>query len=43
MQKKINSLDEFKKISDVILVNRWDNVLNDIKDKVYTRDVFGRD
>ena len=41
--KKINSLDEFKKISDVILVNRWDNVLNDIKDKVYTRDVFGRD
>lgn len=41
--KIINSLDEFKKISDVILVNRWDNVLNDIKDKVYTRDVFGRD
>ena len=41
--KIIDSLDEFKKISDVILVNRWDDVLNDVKEKVYTRDVFGRD
>lgn len=41
--KIIDSLDEFKKISDVILVNRWDDVLSDVKEKVYTRDVFGRD
>lgn len=38
-----NDLDEFKKISDIILVNRTTNLLKDVKDKVYTRDIFNRD
>ena len=39
----ILDLDEFKRISDVIITNRWDDVLEDVKDKVYTRDMYGRD
>ena len=39
----ITDLDEFKNISDVILVNRNDNILDDVKDKIYTRDLFSRD
>lgn len=39
----IHNLDEFKKMSDVIVVNRIDENLNDVKDIVYTRDVFSRD
>lgn len=39
----IKGLDEFKNISDVILVNRNDNILDDVKDKIYTRDLFSRD
>lgn len=39
----IRDLDEFKNISDVILVNRNDNILDDVKDKIYTRDLFSRD
>ena len=39
----IKDLDEFKNISDVILVNRNDNILDDVKDKIYTRDLFLRD
>ena len=39
----ISDLDEFKRISDVIIANRWDDALSDVKDKVYTRDMYGRD
>ena len=39
----ISDLDEFKRISDVIITKRWDDVLEDVKDKVYTRDMYGRD
>lgn len=39
----IKDLDEFKNISDVILVNRNDNILDNVKDKIYTRDLFSRD
>ena len=39
----INDLDEFKKISDVIVVNRYSDELEDVKDKVYTRDIYKRD
>ena len=39
----IRDLDEFKKISDVILTNRYNPVLDDVKEKVYTRDIFRKD
>ncbi|WP_026892706.1 nucleotide sugar dehydrogenase [Lacrimispora aerotolerans] len=41
--KVYKNLDEFKRISDVIVVNRYDNVLDDVKEKVYTRDLYQRD
>ncbi|MDX4026785.1 nucleotide sugar dehydrogenase [Aliarcobacter skirrowii] len=39
----IKDLEEFKKISDVIVANRQSDKLSDVKDKVYTRDIFGND
>lgn len=41
--KVIKDIDEFKKISDVIIVNRLDENVSNVKDKVYTRDLFARD
>ena len=39
----IKDLDEFKNLSDVIVANRLNDDLKDVKDKIYTRDLFSRD
>ena len=41
--KVVNDLNEFKKISDIVIVNRIDDNIKDAENKIYTRDIFARD
>ena len=41
--KIVHSLEDFKKVAEIIVANRWDECLSDVADKVHTNDVFVRD
>ena len=41
--EEITNFEKFKRVSDIIIANRYDPSLEDVKEKVYTRDIYSRD